>query len=54
MQAYVNAVSLRQKIPFFGIGLESWQYDFNEWSQYFYAPEIINGRENYYWFIKKQ
>lgn len=44
-----QAVQYRQKIPFFGIGKEAWQLDSQEWENHFYGPEILDGRERYYW-----
>jgi hypothetical protein len=52
-QDYVMEVNQRRKVPFFGVGLESWQYEVSDWSQYFYTPDVLNGREKYYWFSKK-
>lgn len=50
---YVEIVKNRTKVPFFGIGLESWQHEVKDWSEYFYTPEVLSGREKYYWFTKK-
>jgi len=46
-------VKERKKVPFFGIGLEGWQCNKNDWPQHFYVPEVLEGREKYYWFVKE-
>lgn len=38
----------RKQIPFF-INAEPWQVDAEEWHKYFYATNIIEGRERYFW-----
>ncbi len=43
------AIKNYKKIPFFGIGKEAWQIDSTEWPQYFYATNILKGREQYFW-----
>lgn len=37
------------RIPFFGIGKESWEFSYKEWERYFYPSNVIQGREKYYW-----
>jgi hypothetical protein len=46
----VASVKERKSIPFFGAGLEGWQLHPDEWFKHFYTPNIIKGREIYYWY----
>lgn len=46
---FVNAVKQRYKIPFFGLFSEAWEFDSTKWTNYFYSPEVFQGRERYYW-----
>lgn len=46
---YLTIIKNREKIPFFGVGKENWDFEPSTWSNYFYPPEIIEGREKYYW-----
>ncbi len=39
----------REKIPFFGIGLESWRVPFDQWPQHYYTANLLEGRERYFW-----
>lgn len=48
-QHYLEAVQQRQLVPFFGVGKESWQFEVKDWSAFFYEPQILQGREMYYW-----
>ncbi|MEO8400520.1 MAG: response regulator [Gammaproteobacteria bacterium] len=43
-----------RKIPFFGVGKESWQFSPDKWAQFFFKPNVLAGRENYYWAVSKQ
>ena len=43
------AVKKRQKIPFFGIGRESWHIPSDEWTSHYYDPKVFEGRERYFW-----
>ncbi len=45
----LNRLAMGEIIPFFGIGKECWEFDFNNWGQFFYPANTIQGRENYYW-----
>ncbi|MDR3478613.1 MAG: response regulator [Gammaproteobacteria bacterium] len=47
----VEAVRLREKIPFFGENTESWEVDHGNWSSCFHAPNVFQGREKYYWLV---
>ncbi len=48
-------VSRGEEIPFFGIGKEHWEYNYDKWEQYFHPSKVINGKEKYYWtMIAKQ
>jgi hypothetical protein len=48
---YVELVKQRKKVPFFGASKEAWDYESSEWQDYFYEPQILEGRETYYWFV---
>jgi len=48
---FIQAVNLREKIPFFGEGIESWELNTEQWSTCFYAPQILIGAEKYYWSV---
>lgn len=50
---FIGAIEQRDKIPFFGIGKESWQFDIKEWEQYLLATNVLNGRETYYYSFTK-
>jgi len=39
-----------EKIPFFGVGKEAWGFEASEWLKYFYEPNVLEGREKYFWF----
>ena len=45
----LNEIKQRKKIPFFGVGKESWKFKIAEWSQHLHSPTILVGREKYYW-----
>lgn len=45
----LNEVKKRRKIPFFGIGKESWQVPAEAWEQHQYPPHRLQGREQYFW-----
>lgn len=47
--SFVEAVKSREKIPFFGESNESWEVEVKEWDKYFHTPQVINGREKYYY-----
>ncbi|MFN7097229.1 MAG: hypothetical protein ACK4PR_06695 [Gammaproteobacteria bacterium] len=39
----------REQIPFFGIGKEGWQIDTSLWHKHMYTPNILEGKERYFW-----
>jgi CheY-like chemotaxis protein len=47
----INALKQREKIPFFGVGKESWQFEIPEWPNHFYLSNNLIGREKYYWSV---
>lgn len=49
--AHIQTVRSREKIPFFGVGKEAWQFDVSEWSDHFYKPSIFQGRKRFYWAV---
>ncbi|MBA2651385.1 MAG: response regulator [Tatlockia sp.] len=46
-----HEVSEGKKIPFFGVGIESWDVEPDKWVDHFYTSQVISGRENYYWAV---
>lgn len=48
---FINNVVNRKKIPFFGLGKEMWGGEVSSWSNYFYTPNVLSGREKYYWVL---
>lgn len=46
---YLALVEKKEKIPFFGIGRECWEFQVDEWHQHFYSAETLDGRERYYY-----
>lgn len=48
---WINAVSARQKIPFFGERKEGWEVQRSDWPRCFYTPSVFEGRETYYWTV---
>ena len=50
---FIEAIERRDKVPFFGIEKESWQFDIDEWTQYLHDTKILNGRETYYYSLTK-
>lgn len=48
---FICSITNRNKIPFFGIRKESWHYDFTQWAAYMHTPNILDGRERYYWVV---
>ena len=45
----LTEIKNRRKIPFFGVGKEAWQTGPSEWSKHLHIPEILEGRERYFW-----
>ncbi len=46
--SHLKAIKNREKVPFFGVGAECWQFPVTEWDKYFFEPVLLKGRENYY------
>jgi len=54
LREHINEIRWRQKIPFFGEDKVAWQIDMREWGEYLFLPQLLLGRETYYWaFIQK-
>lgn len=49
--SFIEAVKLREKIPFFGEGKEGWELETDQWDAYFYVSEGVVGMQKYYWTI---
>jgi hypothetical protein len=47
--SYISSIQKREKIPFFGAGNECSQFEVPVWPHYLHLPELIEGREKYYW-----
>jgi CheY-like chemotaxis protein len=45
----LSQVRNREKIPFFGIGKEAWEFETKTWGDYFVKPNMLEGRCRYYW-----
>lgn len=48
---FVRAVESREKIPFFGEGIESWELQSDKWDACFYSSKVLLGQQKYYWAI---
>jgi len=48
---YMQSVKAYEKIPYFGEGLEGWELAFDQWHGCFYTPNVLQGREIYYWAV---
>lgn len=48
---FLSSVSKREKIPYFGVGRESWEFDGEDWDKFFFTPTRLEGKENYYWVV---
>lgn len=45
----LHFLQTKNKIPFFGVSKEAWQFETHEWASHFYPASILDGRERYYW-----
>ena len=52
--ALSNDVSTRKKISFFGLEKDAWQTPVNEWGEYSYPTNLLEGRQRYYWSSTKK
>lgn len=50
IKRYLAEVNERKIIPFFGLGMEAWQFDASRWGCHMFEPNMLVGREKYYWF----
>ena len=48
---FIRAVQQREKIPFFGEGVEGWELPSYQWTTCFYVPKMLIGTETYYWAV---
>lgn len=48
---FTNAVKKKELVPSFYEGVESWQLQYSQWKNFFYASQRLKGREKYYWFV---
>lgn len=39
----------RSAIPFFGVGVDSWEIEPNHWAKHFHDAQTLQGSEKYYW-----
>lgn len=49
----IDLIAQRKRIPFFNNGNESWNVRFSEWDSYLLTPQVLTGREKYYWAVTK-
>ena len=49
--SFIRDVQLREKIPFFGEGVESWELQPYQWVTCFYSSQVLVGQQKYYWAI---
>ncbi len=47
----IEMVKQRSKIFFFGAGNDAWDFKNEEWEDYFHSPQLLQGREQYYWAV---
>lgn len=48
---FLEVIQSGEKVPYFGEDRESWEVDIKEWEKHFYTPEVLQGREKYYWAV---
>lgn len=48
-EVFLKKIREKSKIPFFGVGEEIWGSDIMHWEKCFYTPQVLNGRDTYYW-----
>jgi CheY-like chemotaxis protein len=49
--AFLEVISSKNKIPFFGERKNGWDIAANDWDKYLYPCNVINGRTDYYWCV---
>ena len=47
--AFLEVISSKRKIPFFGERKNGWDIAAAEWDKHLYPCQVINGRTDYYW-----
>lgn len=45
----LRPIKERTKIPFFGIGVEGWEIPGSQLQQHYYEPNVLEGRNRYFW-----
>ncbi|MFN8769792.1 MAG: response regulator [Neisseriaceae bacterium] len=50
---FTQQISKRQKIPFFGIKVDPTKIELNQWNNFLYTPQVLNGKDIYYYHILK-
>lgn len=50
---YTQQIANRYKIPFFGLNIDPTKIELRQWSNFLFAPQIINGKDIYYYHILK-
>jgi CheY-like chemotaxis protein len=48
---FIQVISSKHKLPFFGERKNGWEIASNEWAKYLYPCSIANGRIEYYWCV---
>ncbi len=51
IEQYLEQITRRDAIPFFGIGVDSWDIEPDSWGKYFHTAQTLQGREKYYWSV---
>jgi CheY-like chemotaxis protein len=49
--AYIQIVKLREKVPYFGAGIDGWERSHDQWESCFYNSKVLAGKQEYYWAI---
>lgn len=50
---YTQQITERNKIPFFGLNTDPTKIELSQWNDFLFAPQIINGKDVYYYHILK-
>lgn len=53
-EKFLREVRGRKRMPFFGVGKNSWEFEEKGWERFFYGMEVVVGREKYYWTVIKK
>jgi CheY-like chemotaxis protein len=48
---FLQIITSKKKIPFFGEGVNGWDIETDKWGDYLFPCDVIQGREAYYWCV---